>query len=266
MKKESIKQNKKLKEFYDLFNSISNKTYEKQEYPDDAENTDSSSEASIISEEAKKVNESANEEENKEQGEDILESTSLKDYIKMSKTQRKNLNRKLLNQDSKRLFQEINNIEEELKEDVSYPYNIYIPKDSLDIQVEIKRLRSKLWRQLINLPKNERNTLVPAIKNDIIKLDSLINRGRFVTSSRKQSYIEAQSVLFDLESYIELMRELKYISHAKYINYNMSTTKIGKQLTQLIRSVTANKSSKKDVDIKKESCEEGESIKSLNTQ
>lgn len=266
MEKEDIEQDKKFKEFYGLFDLVSSKAYEKQEYLDDIENAEVTVETSINSEETKSVGETANEETNKKKEEykkeieDILENTSLKDCIKMSKTQRKNLNRKLLNKDSKRLFQYINNMNEEFKEIIPCPYNMYIPKDLLDIQVEIKNLRNKLWRQLRNLPKSERTTLVSAIKDNIIKIDSLVNRGRFVKSVRKKSYIEAQSLLFDLKSYTELMREMEYISHAKYINYEMSITKIGKQLTQLIRSANTNNSSKKDVHSEEESCKESEII------
>lgn len=253
LEKENTSQDENAMKFYSLFDGLSDK-YSNKEFkmskgdkPDnDIENRVKDTEESLTKESnEEKVNEirEDKQEENKKKNKDILEDTSLKEFLSMSKTQRKNFARKLLNQDSKRLFQEINNITSELEGDTTYPYNVFIPQDSLDIQVEIKRLTNKMWRQLKNLPKSERNTLVPTVENNLLQLDSFVNRGRFNKSIRKKSYTEAQSVLFEIRSSIELMRDMKYISHDRYINYDMSVTKINKQLTQLIKSTIKSSSS-----------------------
>lgn len=251
---ENIIQNKDGMELYDLFDGLSDK-YDNKKFEVNSNNEyDCSAKEKSRDVKESPVKESSKEQvdetlKDKQENKDIFESMSVKELITMSKTQKKNFYKKILNQDSKRLFQEINNITSELEENAAYPYNIFIPQDSLDIQVEIKRLTNKMWRQLKNLPKSERSTLVPTVKNSLLKLDSLINKGRFSKSVRKNSYIEAQSILFDLKSSVELMRNMKYISHNRYINYDMSITKIGKQLVQLIKSTTKSNSSNKTVDV-----------------
>ena len=245
--KEDMNQDEVFMSSCTLFDILSDE-YSKREFETNIENESNDSNDSVENV-ISCTEESSTKEANKEKSEeadkskDILENTSLKEFLSMTKNQRKNFAKKLLNQDSKRLFQEINSITSELEDNTIYPYNIFIPQDSLDIQVEIKRLTGKMWRQLKNLPKSERNTLVPAVENNLIKLDSLINKGRFNKSIRKKSYTEAQSVLFEIKSSIELMRDMKYISHNRYINYDMSITKIGKQLVQLIKSTMKSSSS-----------------------
>lgn len=166
------------------------------------------------------------------------EKTNNKEEKKLSATQRKNRYRKIFKEDTARLFEKCCEYDDKNlnKSKHEYPFDTFIPEDSLEIQIEFKRFRDKLWRQLNNLPRNERSSFSYIVKEHLLRFDALINKGRFVPKIRKQVYPEAQTELFLIRSAVEQMYNMSYISQGQFINYDMSMSLIGKQLTNLIKS------------------------------
>lgn len=101
--------------------------------------------------------------------------------------------------------------------------NLPIYKASYSLLLEVNRMMS-------NLPRDCRYTIGQELRQKIMEIIILIYR---VNRLRKKVFVIAKmrEVLLEVQVYIRLMNDMKYISEGKYVQLIEQTTSMSKQMS-----------------------------------